>query len=250
MDSYIAWIGGKKLLRKEILKRFPSDKIDRYIEPFTGAGWVFFAKDKHAKLEVINDIDSNLINLYRCVKFHPEALQTELQYCMISREEFEDCKAQIDSRGLTDIQRAARYYLMIQASFGANRRSFCVSSRNLPKSIEYLQEVSKRLQCAAIEHKDFENLIKCYDRQGALFYCDPPYYKTESYYDCDFSEKDHIRLRDALSSIKGKFLLTYNDCDFIRQLYSGFYIEGISRSNNLSSGQYKEIIIRNYNNAI
>lgn len=97
-----------------------------------------------------------------------------------------------------------------------------------------------------IEHKDFENLIKVYDRSTALFYCDPPYHGTEKYYDVPFTEADHIRLRDTLAAIKGKFLLSYNDDEFIRELYKGFKIESAERDNNLSSGKYKELIIKNY----
>lgn len=70
MNSFIAWIGGKKLLRKEIVKRFPEEGFTRYVEVFGGAGWVLFEKEQGKELEVFNDRDSNLINLYRCIKYH------------------------------------------------------------------------------------------------------------------------------------------------------------------------------------
>ena len=88
MNSFIAWIGGKRLLRKEIINRFPKEGFSRYIEVFGGAGWVLFAKEAGKELEVFNDIDSNLINLYRCIKYHCSELQKELDYFLISREEF------------------------------------------------------------------------------------------------------------------------------------------------------------------
>lgn len=76
MNSFISWIGGKKLLRKKILENFPDRGIfNRYIEVFGGAGWVLFSVDKHAKMEVYNDVNGNLVNLFRCTKYHPEALQ-------------------------------------------------------------------------------------------------------------------------------------------------------------------------------
>lgn len=78
MNSFIAWIGGKKLLRKAIMERFPEDGYTRYIEVFGGAGWVLFGKEPGKKLEVFNDVNSDLINLYRCIKYHREALQKEL----------------------------------------------------------------------------------------------------------------------------------------------------------------------------
>lgn len=87
-----------------------------------------------------------------------------------------------------------------------------------------------------------------------LFYCDPPYYKTEKMYDiggCCFGKEQHILLRDMLKNIKGKFVLSYNDDDFIRKLYEEFYVQEVERSNNLSlndgkRGVYKELIITNF----
>lgn len=245
MNSPICWIGGKKLLRKQIISMFP-EKIDRYIEVFGGAGWVLFGRDKHAPLEVYNDAESNLVNLFRCIKYHCGELQKELEWRLNSREDFYSYKAQLSSPGLTDIQRAALFYMLIRISFGGDRRTFGCNTKNLGNAMEQLPAVSKRLNGVVIEHKDFENLINVYDRPGALFYCDPPYHMTEDMYDVPFNEEDHRRLRDALSRIKGRFLLSYNDDEFVRKLYSGFEIVPVERANNLASGSYKEIIVKNY----
>jgi DNA adenine methylase len=80
VNSFTGWIGGKKLLRTEIVKRFP-EKIGRYIEVCGGAGWVLFYKDRHADMEVYNDVNSNLVNLFRCIKYHCPELQRELSLC-------------------------------------------------------------------------------------------------------------------------------------------------------------------------
>lgn len=250
MNSFIAWIGGKKLLRKAIIERFPKEGYTRYIEVFGGAGWVLFGKELGKELEVFNDVDSNLINLYRCIKYHCGELQKEMEWLSISREQFFDSKRQLETRELTDIQRAARYFHIIKISFGADRKTFGTNKKNLVNSIEYLKEVQERLKNVVIENKDFESLIKVYDRPGALFYIDPPYHGTEKYYDAAFSEEDHIRLKTVLQGIKGKFILSYNDDEFIRNLYKNFHIEGISRNSNLTckgeAKSYDELIIRNY----
>lgn len=249
MNSYISWIGGKKLLKKKIIEQFP-DQFDRYIEVFGGAGWVLFDKDRHAPMEVFNDINGDLINLYRCVKYHPEALQKELDWMFVSREQFFDCIAQSDARGMTDIQRAARFHCRIKLSFGTDLRSFGVRQRDMQGTVAYLQQVSQRLNRVVIENVDFERLIKTYDRESALFYLDPPYYEAEKYYPDRFMPKDHERLRDALICIKGKFVLSYNDCPEIRELYRGYSIIGADRLNNLATKTtpccYKELIIKNY----
>ena len=245
MNSPICWIGGKKLLREKIIAMFPED-FDRYIEVFGGAGWVLFGRDRHAKLEVYNDAESNLVNLFRCIKYHCGELQRELQWRLNSREEFYDIKQNLNTPGLTDIQRAAMFYLLIRISFGGDRRSFGCNYKNLENALDKLPEVSKRLNGVVIEHKDFADLIKVYDRPKALFYCDPPYHSTEKFYDVPFPEDDHRRLRDALAGIKGRFLLSYNDDEFVRELYKGFEIIPVERQNNMSEGSYREIIIKNY----
>lgn len=246
MNSFISWIGGKKLLRKKILEQFPED-YGRYIEVFGGAAWVLFGKEEKG-MEVYNDVNSNLINLYRCVKYHPEALQKELDSVLMSRELFFD--AIQDIKGLTDIQRAARFFISIKESYRTKLDSFGVRPKNMRKAVEFLKEASKRLDKVVIEHLDFEHLIRTYDRPDALFYLDPPYYDTEKYYPDRFLSEDHKRLRNTLRNIQGKFILSYNDCREIRSLYDGYKILEIDRSDNLrtKSGirRYKELIIKNY----
>ena len=79
---------------------------------------------------------------------------------------------------------------------------------------------ARRLQKVVVENKDFEKLIRQYDRPVSFFYCDPPYFATENYYkDVGFKTKDHIRLRDSLMDIKGKILESNKDRPEIRQLW-------------------------------
>ena len=151
---------------------------------------------------------------------------------------------------MTDIQRAARFYCRIKSSFGTDLRSFSVRPRDLQGAVAYLQEVSKRLNKVVIENVDFERLVKTYDRESALFYLDPPYYEAEKYYPDRFMPEDHERLRDALTRIRGKFILSYNDCPEIREMYKGYSIKGVERQDNLATKtnprRYSELIIKNY----
>lgn len=251
MNSFISWIGGKKQLKKNIIEQFPqAGSYDRYIEVFGGAGWVLFDKERHAEIEIFNDINGNLINLYRCVKYHPEAMQKELQFSLMSREQFFDQKSQQECRGMTDIQRAERFFLIIKESFGSDRESFGVRSKDMQKMIQYLLEVSQRLNRVVIENVDFERLIKTYDRKSALFYLDPPYFKAEKYYPDRFQPEDHKRLAETLKRIKGRFVLSYNDCIEVRKLYKDCNIIEVDRADSLviktQSRRYAEIIVKNY----
>ena len=88
MNSIISWVGGKKALRDLIYLRMPKH-YDRYIEVFGGGGWVLFGKPPDKCMEVYNDFNSNLANLFYCVKERPMALLRELSFLPLnSRDEF------------------------------------------------------------------------------------------------------------------------------------------------------------------
>lgn len=251
MDSFIGWIGGKKLLRKEIIKRFPTNGIKKYVEVFGGAGWVLFGKEPHEK-EIYNDVNSELVNLFRMVKNHPDALEQEISLTLNSREEFQRQLTQ-QLVGLTELQRAARMYYLIRVSYGCKMSTFGLNQRDA-SVIRNLREVHQRLKNVVIENKTFEDVIQQHDSEDTLLYCDPPYYKAERFYDIcgvPFQKEQHILLRDLLSSVKSRLILSYNDDPFIREIYKDFSIEPIERNNNLGVAvggrkTYKELIIKNF----
>lgn len=251
MESFIPRIGGKRLLRKDILARFPTE-ILRYIEPFGGAGWLLFSRERHAPEEIFNDTDGELINLFRCVKHHCAELQRQMAWLLNSRELFEDALALKTSRGLTDIQRAALYFLVCKGSYGADGRTYGASAKDLERTVRYFEKISHRLRMVKIERRSFDQVILQYDKPGALIYADPPYHGTEDYYNGPFGDTEHQRLRQLLGRIQGRFLLSYNDDPYIRELYSGFTIEELSRQHSLKARYndgghpYRELLIRNY----
>ena len=250
----MSWIGGKKALRDEILARFPLG-YKRYIEVFGGGGWVLFHKPPGGDFEVYNDFNPNLANLYRCVRDHPHELISELTFVLNSRTDFEYVRKLLHSNTeLPDIKRAAYFYQVIRQSYASGLDSFGAQPCSMWNNFPTIIRACARLQKVVIENKDFEKLIAQYDRPEAFFYCDPPYYSTEDYYEyVGFTVNDHSRLADVLCNINGKFLLSYNDCPEIRELYSrpGITIEGTSRLSNIAQRyeagkQYAELIISNY----
>ena len=142
----------------------------------------------------------------------------------------------------------------IRYSYGSTLDSFASQPHSIWGDFPLIDMASRRLQKVIIENQDFEVLIKHYDSPVSFFYCDPPYFATESYYkDVGFTKKDHIRLRDMLMECRGKFLVSYNDCPEIRELWNrdGIRIESVSRIDNLrqrySGGAvYGELFISNY----
>ena len=254
MNSFMSWIGGKKALRDEIISRVPTD-YKRYIEVFGGGGWVLFHKNPGNDFEVYNDRNPNLANLYRCVRDHPDELISELTYALNSRTDFDYIRKIMKTPTvIPDVKRAAYFYQLIRYSYASGLDSYASQPHSMWNNFPLITNACARLQKVVIENKDFEKLIDQYDRPESLFYCDPPYFETEDYYeDVGFTKADHIRLADRLSSIEGKYLLSYNDCPEIRELYEsrGARIESISRLSNIaqryeSGKQYDELIISNY----
>ena len=254
INSFMAWVGGKKALRDEILARFPRN-YKRYIEVFGGAGWVLFHKPPGNDFEVFNDFNGNLVNLYRCVREQPEALRDELRYMLNSRLDFEYMKGMLHSQAvLPDVRRAAYYYALIRYSYAAGTSTFGSQSHAMWNNFPLIESAAGRLQKVVIENKDCVKLIRQYDRPESFFYCDPPYYNADQYYEAVSTDGfDHAGLADTLLGIKGKFLLSYNDCPEIRALYDrpGIVIEGISRLSNIAQRyengkQYPELLISNY----
>jgi DNA adenine methylase len=253
----MSWIGGKKSLRELIITRFPL-YYERYIEVFGGGGWVLFHKNPGNDFEVYNDFNGLLVNLYRCVRERPQELMDALSYCLNSRADFETVKnALARDSPATDVQKAAWFYQLIRYSYASGLTSFGSQPHDIRSNFPLIEQAHRRLAKVVIENKDFEKLIGQYDRPVSFFYTDPPYFETESYYknvgEDGFTEKDHIRLRDALLRIKGKFLLSYNDCEFIHSLYDapGIQVEAFTRINNIkqrydNGAQFSEILIANY----
>lgn len=253
----MSWIGGKKSLRDLILLRFPL-YYERYIEVFGGGGWVLFAKAPSNDFEVYNDFNGVLVNLYRQVREKPKELLTALKYALNAREDFDTVKSALSRDApMSDVEKAAKFYQLIRYSYASGLKSYGSQPHDIWTNFPLIEQAHRRLRKVVVENKDCVKLIKQYDRPVSFFYCDPPYYETESYYqnigEDGFGEKDHIRLRDALLSIEGKFLLSYNDCPFVRELYNheGIYMETTTRINNIKQRydggcQYEELLIANY----
>lgn len=220
LPAAFGWVGGKSKLARTIVSRLPTHTS--YVEVFGGALSVLYAKPP-SKIEVVNDINAELINLHTHIKSRPESLANYLRDMLVSRDLF-NLIASGQYRPRNDIDRAAAYYYRLALSFGSMGGSFAMPKSRKPKEIwRDFHKWSARLRHVTIEHMSFERLIKEYDRPETLFYCDPPYVGTESYYEIEggFGLAEHTRLRDLLMGAKGRFVLSYNDCELVRELYRG-----------------------------
>jgi DNA adenine methylase len=253
----MSWIGGKKALRELIVSLFPL-YYERYVEVFGGGGWVLFHKAPGNDFEVYNDFNSLLTNLYRCVRDRHEELIAALRFALNSREDFEITRKALAAGSVEDdVKRAAYFYQLIRYSYASGLKSFASQPHDIWADFPLIEQAHRRLAKVVIENKDFEKLIRQYDRPVSFFYLDPPYYETEGYYhnigEGGFTLEDHLRLRDVLMGIEGKFLLSYNDHPFVREMYKapGVCLMETSRINNIKQRYdngclFEELLIANY----
>ncbi|WP_455796408.1 DNA adenine methylase, partial [Clostridium butyricum] len=222
----ICRVGGKSKLRKTILGMIP--KHTCYIELFFGAGWVYFGKET-SKIEVVNDIDKELINLFRTIKYHAPEIDRLLEYEFSGRDIFEEYK-NCTLEYMTEIHRAIRFLYLITQSFGGKGNNYGYGTTTRPgQQIFYndmLLKLRDRLKNTYVENLSFEKIIDKYDREHSFFFCDPPYIETCDYGN-KFKEEEHRELSDKLKNLKGKFLLTINDHPLSRELYKDFNIKEV-----------------------
>lgn len=286
IKSPVSWVGNKTTMLPYIHAVLPTD-CPRFVDVFGGSGTVFLSRNpKPGDFEVYNDFDGDLVNLFRCMKDRTLEFIKELGFMTLnSRDDFNLLKRfiaqeEIDDEHLEeelslteillappqakelkqlltarakkhDVRRAAAYLKLIRYSYSSGLKSFASQHFDIRKLFSLINQLGKRLANVVIENQDFEVLIKHYDRDNTFFYCDPPYYETEGMYAACFTKEDHIRLRDTLKNCKGKFLLSYNDCPFIRELYKDFNIIECKRVHSMAQrynagAEFAELLIGNF----
>lgn len=258
MSKLVPYLGGKRLLTKTILALLPEHRL--YCEPFGGSGTILLEKPL-SYAEILNDLNGEVINLFRAVKHHHEEFLRCVRWNLRSREEFERLKDTAPLR-LTDIQRAVRLYYLLRAGYsGKLPDAGCHFSGKLggsqrPFSIyrieETICEIHLRLENATIEHLPYDTCISRYDGPDTLFYLDPPYFGHEKDYGPGiFGREDFARLAALLKEIGGRFLLSINDTPEIRATFAGFtylevtttYTQGTRHGHGKKA---RELLIANY----
>jgi DNA adenine methylase len=252
--SFLSYLGGKSLLANKIIPLIPQHTC--YVELFAGAAWVLFKKEE-SEVEIINDINSDLVTLYRVVKNHLEEFMRYLKWILVSRDEFERFKAE-NPESLTDIQRAVRFYYLLRNGYSSRITdpTFSISTLrrsnfNLLRIEEDLSMAHLRLSRVYIENLPYYSLIPRFDRPHTLFYIDPPYYGCEDYYGKGiFAKSDFATLASLLSNISGKFIMSINDIPEIRQIFMDFQIKEVTTTY-LTAGANKqkkvtELLIMNF----
>ena len=269
----LKWHGGKHYLTRHILDLMPRHL--HYVEPFFGGGQVLFARDPAdphllwdgltsdgrrvaGVSEVINDIDSDLMNLYAVIK-DPETfgrLQLLLGLTLNSQAEWETAKATLESGQCADVERAAALFVCCRQSLSGRKDAFAPTVRTRLRggrndgvngwlsAVEGLPAVHARLRTVRILCKPALDVIRSEDTPGTLFYCDPPYLHDtrtarDVYGDHEMSDDDHGWLLDALLTVQGKVIISGYANDLYDTVLKGWKRHTVELPNHAASGKSK-----------
>lgn len=230
MKAILKYPGGKWRIAQWILSYFPAHKV--YLEPFFGSGAVFFNKEP-SYIETINDMNGDIVNLFRVCREYPEELAKVIELTPFSRDEFISCNALSDD----PIEQARRTLVRYHQSFGTSNSSKnswrnvqtyggprCATMWNCLPDI--IQDCCKRLKDAQIENTDAFTLIQRYSNENTLIYCDPPYLqrlRKRNMYKCEMTDEQHIELLNLLKESKSLVILSGYDNDLYNSELSDWY---------------------------
>jgi DNA adenine methylase len=243
----LSYIGGKSRIGKWIVPFYPND-IETYVEPFSGMFWCFFNMNlnqfPNLKRVVYNDFNPLNYNLFQCLQ-NPTLLLDEVNSipCQqvgeevtpeIYKEQFISFQAEIFNENFSvqayDYTIAAKYAYVLSQVFSGSKpetSSFIdLKGKYKSKYLTFRDKLSKPdwvehfLRISHVENLDFQEVIEKYDSPSTYIYLDPPYWKTENYYNNhDFDREDHERLANVLNNVKGKFSLSYYDFDLLHEWF-------------------------------
>lgn len=230
MKSVLKYPGAKWRISDWITSHLPPHKV--YLEPFFGSGAVFFKKEP-SYIETINDINGDVVNLFRVCREHPEELAKLINLTPFAREEFQNCY-EIECEDA--IERARRTLVRYHQSFGT-----CNSSKNSWRNVqthggprcatmwndlpEIIIDCCERLKNAQIENTDAITLINRYNNPNTLIYCDPPYLQSlrkRNMYKNEYTQEQHIELLRVLKDSGSMVVISGYDSELYNDMLKGW----------------------------
>ena len=243
----LSYIGGKSKIGKWIVPFYPND-METYVETFGGMFWCFFNMNlgqyPNLKKVVYNDFNPLNYNLFQCAQ-NPSELQRAMDNIPVQqlgvsvtpsefKERFKTFQAEVFAPNVNvqafDYEMAAKYaYVLTQVFSGSKPETsnfIDLKGKYRCKYLSFRDKLSKPdwvdhfLKITDVENMDFQAVIEKYDSPSTYIYLDPPYWKTENYYNNhDFDSADHKRLADVLNNVEGKFSLSYYDFELLHEWF-------------------------------
>lgn len=258
------WYGGKFSHLDWLLPLLP--KVKHYCEPFGGSAAVLINREP-SPVETYNDIDGEVVNFFRVLRDQNDALIKAIGLTPFSREEFEIAISQPTEK-LSDLERARRFFIRarqvrtgLAQTASSGRWSHCLLTSRAGMSgavsrwlgsVEGLSEIVQRLLRVQIENSPAIDVIKRYDSEETLFYCDPPYPHDSrgdsKAYAYEMTDEQHRELARVLHSVKGKVALSSYHSQLMKELYSDWrYIEAPIKQCHSTKTPRQEVLWVNYN---
>jgi len=249
----IPYIGGKARLAPKLSALLPPHHT--YVEVFGGVAHLLFRKER-SPVEVYNDADARLANLFHVLRDHFDDFAARLRWTLYARSVHAAWR-RIGPTG-DPIEDALRTLYLLQSSMCGDITSSWAYSKSRRNAASYegskdaITAVAERFKGVAIDQRDFRDLIPKWDGAETLFFCDPPYYGDPGGWFWRFEDADHADLAAIVADVAGKVILTYYDHPEIRRLYHGWRViehHRPRRSGNFwgrGSRQVCELIILNY----
>ena len=257
------WYGGKFNHLNWLLPLLP--EAEHYCEPFGGSAAVLINRAP-SPVETYNDLDGEVVNFFRILRESKDELVKAIGLTPFSREEL---RIALNNNGsnLSDLERARRFFIrarqtrtgMAQVSSEGrwahcllcSRAGMSAAVSRWLGSVEGLSEIVQRLLRVQIENSPAIEVIKRYDSDNTLFYCDPPYpHRTRGdskMYAFEMTDDEHAKLAAILCGVRGKVALSSYDCGLMNELYKGW--NKIKASSKLTHSVKKprmEILWTNY----
>ncbi|MGN0817706.1 MAG: DNA adenine methylase [Candidatus Coproplasma sp.] len=231
MNSILKYPGGKWRIADWIISFFPKHKV--YVEPYFGSGALFFRKEP-SYIETINDINGDIVNLFKVCREQPEELAAALTFTPYSRNEYVSC---YDTSVGNEVERARRLIVRHHQSFGTTNSNLNTwrnsQSANSPRTAaewkrlpNIVLEISERLKDAQIECLDALKLIERYNSPDTLLYLDPPYMqglRKRGMYKYEMTDSQHEELISLILSSKSKIILSAYDNDLYNRSLKGWF---------------------------
>ena len=232
------WYGGKFSHLEWLLPLLPP--AHHYCEPYSGSAAVLLNREV-SPVETYNDIDGDVVNFFRVLRDRHEELIRTIALTPFSREEFHIAVSGPD-QGVSDVERARRFYIRArQARTGLaqtatlGRWANCKNTSRAGMSgvvsrwlggVEALQEIAKRLLRVQIENRPAIDVVRLYDDEKTLFYCDPPYmHETrgdKKAYGFEMTKEQHWELAETLQQCRGRVAISGYRCDPMDTWYKGW----------------------------
>jgi len=263
MRAVFRYPGSKWSIAQWIISHFPEGYENLvYLEPFAGSGAVFFNKNP-GRVETINDLDSDIVNLFRVLRDSPDELKRSLELTPYSREEYDLSFEPCDE----PVEKARRYMVKTTQAIGAklNGNSKCGWRNHKQMKIggtackwggitDTIDEATKRLRGSTtnlvqIEHFDALELIRRYNNKDVLMYLDPPYVRqarrSGALYNHEMDMGGQLSLLDAITQSKAKIIISGYNTDLYNERLQGWHKDMVL-SQTTSTELAEEVIWQNY----